>query len=195
MLLCRRWDAPEKEVEWIVYIPANRRDLQLEIVHKFHHMFLHAGIGRTVRLIRKFCWWKGIHQRVRGFVLSCSTCCRAKEGRLLNKCLPSVRDFVPLVWGIVGLDVWGPIRLSSNDENDEKVWVLTCSDHISHFLVTKVLTGCSADDIVTGVAEIIAENGLFRVCLTDQAQYFVSKRFREYLAGRSVIHCVTTLSN
>ncbi|KAF4759548.1 hypothetical protein FOZ63_021359 [Perkinsus olseni] len=146
MLLCRRWDAPEKEVEWIVYIPANRRDLQLEIVHKFHHMFLHPGIGRTV-------------------------------------------------WGIVGLDVWGPIRLSSNDENDEKVWVLTCSDYISHFLVTKVLTGCSADDIVTGVAEIIAENGLFRVCLTDQAQYFVSKRFREYLAGRSVIHCVTTLSN
>ncbi|EER20581.1 gag/pol/env polyprotein, putative [Perkinsus marinus ATCC 50983] len=174
MLLCRRWDASEKEVEWIVYIPANRRDLQLEVVHKFHHTFLHPGIGRTVRLIRKFCWWKGIHQRVRSFVLSCDACCRAKEGRLLNKCLPSVRDFVPLVWGIAGLDVWGPIRLGSNATS----W-LRCVNELF------------GRDIVTGVSEIMAENGVFRVCVTDQAQYFVSKRFREYLASRSVVHCVT----
>ncbi|EER11665.1 hypothetical protein Pmar_PMAR012978 [Perkinsus marinus ATCC 50983] len=37
----------------------------------------------------------------------------------------------------------------------------------------------------------MAENGVFRVCVTDQAQYSVSKRFREYLFSRSVVHCAT----
>ncbi|EER06917.1 gag/pol/env polyprotein, putative, partial [Perkinsus marinus ATCC 50983] len=184
-LMSRRWNSDEDDT-WVVYIPDDDK-LKDEVIDRFHRDFGHPGITKTVGLLRGVCDFKGLHRRVKHWISSCSVCCQAKYGRTLTKAISTSKSWVPLLWGVVGADLAGPIK----DADGVKHWVLLLVCYISKFVAATVIDSPGTEDVACATIELLNANGWPRVIATDQGSCFMSIRFKQLLAEHNVVHVYT----
>lgn len=72
-----------------------------------------SGITKTVGLLHAVCDSKGLHHKVKHWIASCVVCSQSKYGRSLTKAISTTKAWVPLLWGVVGADLCGSIKVST----------------------------------------------------------------------------------
>ncbi|KAF4648861.1 hypothetical protein FOL46_002397 [Perkinsus olseni] len=179
-LLLSRQFRSDGEDDHVPVIPSG--ELQDELIEKVHLGYNHPGISRMVRLVRQMGWFKGLYCAIKRFVLQCAVCAQAKEGKMLSKALSTVKNFIPMIWGVVGLDLFGPLRL----QNGTKCWVLIAVCYISRLVAVRVIDSPSAASAVAGFIEIVGQEGVPKLVVHDQGLCFMSATFKEILAQYNV---------
>ncbi|KAF4714634.1 hypothetical protein FOZ63_009157, partial [Perkinsus olseni] len=184
MLLVRefKYDNPDC---WVAKVPEG--PLQEEVIEKVHKEYIHPGIERTVQLTRRHCDLKGLHASVKRYIRSCDVCCRAREGRTIVKGFASAKLVAPVIFGVVGLDLYGPIRLANN----VKVWLLVMVCYVSKWMAVKVLEAPDVDHVLVSSMELFYESGVPNMVLSDQGSVFTALRYQQFLTEHSILHAYT----
>ncbi|EER12830.1 gag/pol/env polyprotein, putative [Perkinsus marinus ATCC 50983] len=185
MLLIRQFkdDGPDC---WVAKVPEGS-SLQEEVIEKIHKEYIHPGIKKTVRLIRRHCDFKGLHTAVKRYIRACDVCCRAREGRMIVKGFATAKLVAPVIFGVVGLDLYGPLRLKGSI----KVWLLVMVCYVSKWMAVKILEVPDVDHVLASSMELFYESGVPNMVLTDQGSVFTASRYRQFLAEHSIMHTYT----
>ncbi|KAF4646483.1 hypothetical protein FOZ61_005763, partial [Perkinsus olseni] len=80
----------------------------------------------------------------------------AREGRTIVKGFASAKLVAPVIFGVVGLDLYGPIRLANN----VKVWLLVMVCYVSKWMAVKVLEAPDVDHVLVSSMELFYESGV-----------------------------------
>ncbi|KAF4648351.1 hypothetical protein FOL47_003395, partial [Perkinsus chesapeaki] len=154
---------------WVVMIPEG--PLQEEVIDKIHKEYIHPGVKRTIQLVRRLCDFKGL----------------AREGQTIMKGLSNPKTVVPVIFGAVGLDLYGPIQTV----NGVKIWLLVMVCYVSKWMAIKVLDSADVDSVLTASVELFYESGVPVMVLTDQGSVFMSKKYRLFLKEHGIHHAYT----
>ncbi|KAF4687583.1 hypothetical protein FOZ62_022667, partial [Perkinsus olseni] len=71
----------------------------------------------------------------------------------------------PVIFGVVGLDLYGPIRLANN----VKVWLLVMVCYVSKWMAVKVLEAPDVDHVLVSSMELFYESGVPNMFLTEHS--------------------------
>ncbi|KAF4740873.1 hypothetical protein FOZ62_011716, partial [Perkinsus olseni] len=180
LLLSHLW----KSDNWVPLIPSEAVDLQREAIDYVHRLFKHPGVKAMKDLVEQFCTFKNIYREVKRFVRSCDVCAVAKTGKMLSKAISSPRCWVKLVWGIIGLDLYGPLPTA------EKSWVLIGCDYITKLVSVKIVDNPSGSAVSTAFIEMIGTEGIPKVVVSDRGGCFTSATFKQTLSRYNVVQAL-----
>lgn len=85
---------------------------------------------------------------------------------------------------LIAIDIVGKLQRS----NDNKFYILTIIDHYSRYLEAYPLTTVSSQAIMKCLNDYFAKFGLCKIMLTDNATYFTSNDFKDYLNSMKIEH-------
>ena len=164
----------------ILYRSDNKQNDQLvlpepyreKVIHLLHADQLcgHAGTRITIdRVLRRF-WWPAVHEHIRKFVKSCSTCATAKGSTRPSVNAPLQPIPVTSAMGLVSADLQGPFPKDKHGYS----YVITFIDHLTRFPVAYPLKDKSSAEVTKAVLRFICEFGCPDSLLTDRGGEFLS---------------------
>ena len=163
----------------LIYIP-DSNDLRLRVLHYKHDHILsgHPGRSKTVDLIRRdYYTWPGLHEYVKNYISSCTTCMRAKPQR--HTCKPyGLLKQLPIPerpWNSISMDFIETLPTSSGCDS-----ILVIVDRLSKqgiFIPTTI--HCTSEDLaVLFVTHVFSKHGAPEHVTSDCGSEFVSRFFR-----------------
>ncbi|KAF4648573.1 hypothetical protein FOL47_003058, partial [Perkinsus chesapeaki] len=173
-----------KHDDWVPLVPANAADLQLEAISHIHILYKHPGIKATKDLVEQVCTFKNINREVKRYIRACETCAVTKAGRMLTKTVNSLHCWVKMVWGIVGLDLYGPLPTV------EKSWVLIGTDYITKLVSVRLVNNPSASEVSTAFIEMVATEGAPKVVVSDRGSCFTASTFKQTLSKYNIVQAL-----
>ena len=156
-----------------IVIPENLREHVLELAHLGH-----PGIVAMKGSLRTKVWWPGIDKQVEQFCKSCYGC------QLVGKpCKPEPMTRTELPsgpWQDLAMDVLGP--LPSGDT------ILILIDYYSRYFEVEVTKSITSEKINAVMSKWFVTHGLPMSIRTDNAAYFTSEKFRNYMKVNGITH-------
>ncbi|GAA5883412.1 hypothetical protein JCM1840_000196 [Sporobolomyces johnsonii] len=127
------------------------------VVSRSHELVGHLGAAKTLAYVRRFFWWKSLHQDVVDFCRSCEPCCRGKSTTTKPFGFLHPLDPPPRCWSRVGMDfvVGLPVSLFEGRPVDS---ILTVTDYLSKMVVLLPLASTAT---AMAVADVF-HSGVFR---------------------------------
>jgi len=119
-------------------------DLREELIFWFHTSRYggHSGIGRTVRRMRQFVWWRGMHQDTTKYISQCLPCKRHRPPTTIKTFKGVLSKPQPMQ--VVSLDFVGPRIWGCR-----KVYYIVAIDHASRFMMAKETADTSGKEVLT----------------------------------------------
>ena len=129
----------------------------------------HPGRNRTLNLIRKRYWWKGLNGDVRRWVRACHSCGRRKTPRPLNVGLTQpMHQSRP--FHTVAIDIVGPCLETTNGH----MYILTMIDVFTRYPIAIPIPNRKASTIMFAIYEhIVCHYGIPTRILSDRAKEFI----------------------
>ena len=158
----------------VICIP---QKLRFDVLRNYHDLLPNAHLGyfKTVNKIRERFWWKNMDSFIRQYLRTCDLCERRKVPRTKPSGLAQ-----PIVvhdkWEYVGLDFKGPLKRS---KGFEFIIVLTCS--FTKYAIAKPTRKADAKTVAKFLFnDVMCIYGCPKVIITDRAQCFMGKVFKEF---------------
>jgi transposase InsO family protein len=184
-LLMRRLHHP------VPYVPEGEiRKSILRIYHDTAANGAHFGRNKTLHKIKTRYFWPMMNKDIDNYVKSCIPCAQHNPRR--QKTPGKLRPIQPPegVWQLVAMDFHGPINPASQRGNK---YIITLTDILSKFMVTKAVRDNSAQTVVRFLKEdIISKFGTPRCILTDNGTHFTSSLTNELIKQIGATHLYST---
>ena len=136
-----------------------------------HMLAGHLGRAKTLARIRRQYLWPGMATDVKTHVKNCLTCAKRKAYGAAKAPLNPIPTEHP-VWGLIAMDVVGPITESRNGNK----YILVLSDYASRYVMTFPMANQSSETVAKILVNgVISKYGAPRTVLTDQGSNFLSK--------------------
>jgi len=153
-------------------------DEKLIIFRQFHDSVLggHAGVGKTIRKIKRQFNWPGLKADIKKYIKNCDSC---QKNKVTNKKIKqpmvitttSSRPFEKLF-----LDIVGPLVTKASGNN----YILTMQDDLTKYSLGVALPNHTANTVAEAfVLHFVCIHGIPETILTDQGTDFLSKTFTE----------------
>ena len=156
----------------------NDQERKKEVLHLYHDHVLagHLGFRKTLELIRRRYWWKGMVKEVKSYCQSCDTCQKAKvsrhspTGKLLPLPIPDRN------WQYLTMDFI--VKLPKSNKMDSILVVVDRRSKQSHFIpTTEAITAEKTAKLVFN--HIVCKHGLPQSIVSDRGPQFKSKFWKE----------------
>lgn len=170
-------------------LPVIPRHLQPVIVRLYHSssVRMHAGITRTLGILRKRFAWRKMRDTVVAVIAACLPCQRVKAA-LAQKGAP----LLPLPregpWHTVGMDLFGPLPTTVARNK----FVLVIVDHFTKWPIAVPLRTTTAAVVIDQLFLLINEHGCPCRLLTDRGPQFMDKTVRALCAKLGTEKVFTT---
>ncbi|CAB0007129.1 unnamed protein product [Nesidiocoris tenuis] len=151
----------------------------VDVIFRYYHSSVlgsHWGIKRTVQAIKRNFYWPNMFKQIRDRIKSCVNCLENKVERAKPKGeLSSSPD--TRVGQTLYIDIAGPLPPSYGYQH-----ILICVDGMSRYTVIAPLTRATSDTIINALRQQVFRYFGFRErIVTDNATYFTSKKFTNFL--------------
>ena len=136
----------------------------------------HFGRDRTLDLLKRKWYWRGMSKDVEEYVQSCDRCQKIKSGRNI---LPALQPIVPSrPWAVVTLDFVGSFFPAVNTSHTE------CLVMVDKFTKMVHLAGCKKEISAKETAglvikHVVALHGIPEEILSDRGPQFDSQVWRD----------------
>ncbi|CAB0037714.1 unnamed protein product [Trichogramma brassicae] len=152
------------------------RSMRKSLVVRFHDYNGHQGVERTLELMSRKYYFRGMRRYVKQHVYSCFQCLAAKTrpGRQrgeLHPIPPGKRPFE-----IVNVDHVGPFVRSSS--GNRVVFVLI--DNLTKFVILTAMKGTRASTVIKAMENFVCDFGAPKRIISDRGPCFMSANFREF---------------
>ena len=160
----------------LIYIP-DSNDLRLRILHYKHDHILsgHSGQNKSVDLIRRDYTWPGLHEFVKKYIKTCTTCMRSKPQRHKPYSLLKQLPVPERPWNSISMDFIETLPTSSGCDS-----ILVIVDRLSKqgiFILTTI--HCTSEDLAgLFVMHVFSKHGVPEHVTSDRGPEFVSRFFR-----------------
>jgi transposase InsO family protein len=162
----------------------------LEIYHDSSANGAHFGRDKTLHKIKQRYFWPTMTKDIHNHVKSCLPCAQFNPRR--QKPPGALKPLKPPegVWQLIAMDFHGPLTPASQRGNK---YILSATDVLSKFVVTKAVRDCTARTAARFVKEdLISKFGTPRCILTDNGTHFTACMMEELLAQIGITHLYAT---
>ena len=160
-----------------IVMPSLLRDKVLELGHEGH-----PGIVVMKQRLRSKLWWPGMDRDIEKY---CKTCYGCQLVTPNNRPEPMIRRDLPeKPWQHLCADILGPLPSGEN--------LFVVVDYYSRWKEIFILKTVTSEKLIQCLKSLFAVHGLPLSVQTDNAQYFNSAEFNDYLSSLSVEHRNTT---
>lgn len=152
-----------------IFVPPTLRQKILSMVHKEH-----VGMVKSKKLIRTSVWWPKIDLDLEHFISSCKPC----------QTFASRRNNAPLVSRNKSAFPFERIHLDHfYFEND---WYLVIVDDFSNWCDVDYNRSCSTIYVIETLRRFMANFGLPKIVVSDNATCFTSEQFKNFLSYNGI---------
>jgi hypothetical protein len=162
-------------------VPWEDRDLQEEIIRTVHESCGHTNGQRTLAVIKRHFYWKGMRQHCERYCQKCMPCIITKTKRKFHHYC-GVSPWSEKLWTIVGVDhAHLPVV-----ESDGKKYTgyISITDYVSKFTVTSATTTRTTQEVTQYMEHVFGILGYPQMIVHDGASVFVNKAFHDYARKR-----------
>lgn len=141
----------------------------------------HAGMIKTRSAICSRFYWLGMTIDIDKWVSKCDACQHKRKVSERDKCQHERTDLpaplrresikVSAVWQLVGIDLTGPLPVTSDGYN----YILTATDYFSKWVEAFPLKTKSAAEVTQRLCSLIYRHGCPKRILSDRGQEFVNE--------------------
>ena len=155
-----------------VVVPPPGRPKLMEQLHECH-----PGISRMKNLARSFVWWPGIDENIEETVKTCAPCQRARH-------LPPTAPLQPWEWPA---RPWARLHLDYAEPLLGQMFLILVDAH-SKWMEVKVVKTATSSITIEHLRNIFATHGLPEMLVTDNATYFTSQEFQDFVKLNGIRH-------
>jgi transposase InsO family protein len=160
---------------------SNDRNRQLDVLHTHHDNVLsgHYGYRKTLDLIMRRYWWKGLRKDVKKYIETCDVCQKSKSGRQSphGKLIP-----LPIPernWEKITMDFI--VKLPKSNKYDSILVIVDRRSKMAHFIP------CNETITAEGTARLVFEHivckhGVPQSIVSDRGPQFKSKFWKKLWA-------------
>ena len=132
------------------------------LLHEFHNCRGHQRYTRTINLLKRKCWWKGMRRDVKYHINNCITCSKNLPHTSYH---PQLHLEIPKVpFTCVAIDAIGKLPTTSSGNK----YALTCIDLLTSYMIAVPMLDKIAESIVEAyLSAILSRAGASMVCLSD----------------------------
>ena len=167
------------------------KELRKEILWSLHddRVSGHLGIAKTYDRLRRRFYWPKMFRSVYRYVNRCIDCQGKKKTPGRKYGLGQMMETPVIPFETVGCDLLGKFKPS----NDNKSYIVVCTDHCSRFVVTAALEDIKAETVAKFLIEkVVLIYGEPKKILTDQGKQFTSALMQSILDTVRTKHIRTT---
>ncbi len=162
-----------------LYVPFKRLQTKVMAANHDHVTAGHVGMDKTVELVARHYYWRGIAQTVQRYVKSCLLCQRMKSSNQKPAGLMQPLPIPDNTWEHVSLDLIGPLPTTANGFN----CIVTVVDKLSkmaHFIATTTTVDAP------GLAKLLMHNvfkhhGFPKALISDRDTRFTSAYWKSFI--------------
>lgn len=176
--------SPRNSLLYLLVIPETMKQSVLEQAHDVPSSG-HFGIKRTLDTIRRRFWWPTLDQDVRHYVRTCDKCQkrkadnRPKEGLMVPMPIPAQP------FEIVGIDLLGPLPLSSSKKNH----ILVITDYLTKFVIASPMRKTTTARIADHLKRLLFfKHGIPKTVVTDNGANLTSYEMRKLFELLKITH-------
>ena len=131
-------------------------------MHEFHKYRGHQGCARTLILLKRKFWWKGIRRDIKYHINNCITCSKILHNTLYH---PQLHLKIPKVpFTCIAIDAIGKLPTTSSGNK----YTLTCIDLLTSYVIAVPMPDKTAESIVVAyLSGILSRAGASMVCLSN----------------------------
>jgi len=151
---------------------------KLVIFKQFHDSILggHAGIGRTIRKIKRQFNWPGLKSDVKNYIKNCESCQKNKVTNRKIKQPMVITTTSSKPFEKIFLDIVGPLVTTVSGNT----YILTMQDDLTKYSLGVPIPNHTANTVAEAfVVHFVCIHGIPETILTDQGTDFLSKTFAE----------------
>ena len=136
--------------------------LTYTLVHEFHNCRGHQGCTRTLNILKRKFWWKGMRRDIKYHINNCITCSKNLPNTSYH---PQLHLEIPKVpFACIAIDTIGKLPTTSS----ENIYILTCIDLLTSYVIEVPMPDKTAKSIVEAyLSGIVSRAGASMVCLSD----------------------------
>ena len=155
-------------------------------IHYVHQQFGHSGPSLTLYKVRKRVWVTSGRLQVKKAIYKCA--CR--KTILLNERMgqiPEWRTQDPQIWSRVGTDVFGPLYVKSDQEDEPKAiktFGILYTDLVSRGVFIDLLYSADTEGVLRSVRKLTSLYGSAKIYYSDNASYYkkASLEIKQFMA-------------
>ena len=168
-----------------LFVPQELREAMLFWFHTSRYGG-HSGVNRTLRRMKQFVWWSGMHKDVTKYISNCLPCKRHRpqtQQKTFSGVLTKPQPLQMISLDFVGPRVWG----------SKKVYFIVGIDHASRFAMAKVCPGPTTNEAIS----FLTSNWMSvfqapEAILVDRGASFISTEFRSFITNEIGAYVVYT---
>jgi hypothetical protein len=172
-------------------LTAHTPDEKKQIIQDYHDSLQagHQGITKTLKMMLKRYYWRGIQKDVSDYIKKCATCQTAKHDRVDRKAPRKIVQLPESRNEKVALDIVGPLPPTRGGYK----YILTLQDCLTKFAQAYPLVEQTTETILEKLTKYyIPSHGLPKSILTDQGSTFVSQLNEEFCELFKIQHLKCT---
>ena len=150
--------------------------LRQTFLHKLH--LNHPGMVTMKSIARELVWYPGMDRDIEYFVSNCPNCQQ-------HRSKPPQNSFIFITWPAPSRP-WSRVRI--DHFFFENSVCLIAVDAKSHYIEVELVKNTSVEETVTALRIIFSHNGLPDVICSDNASYFTSYLFVQFLQNNDIEH-------
>ena len=151
------------------------KTLTSKIIDELHQM--HPGICRMKALARSYVWWPGIDMQLENKVRTCGAC--QTNRKMPEKAPLHPWEYPSGPWKRLHIDYAGPYR--------NKMFLII-TDAYSKWMEVHIQNSCTTAATIISLTKTFATYGLPEQIVSDNATYFSSAEFEEFIKMNGIHH-------
>lgn len=180
--LDNRWFFVDKSKERQIFRLYIRDEDEKKKILRTIHDNGHFGLFKNEEEVRRRFWWPNWRKDVREMVYGCRRCEAFKSNAEKTK-LPMIPSDVEYTnWNRLGLDICGPLSLSSKGFK----YIVVLQDYATKFMVAGAFKDTRTENLVSWLIEIFSMFGWPAVLVCDRGSQFESAMFNKFLADNNI---------
>jgi hypothetical protein len=170
---------------------AHTEDEKKNIIKDYHDSLQagHQGITKTLKMILKRYYWRGIQKDVHDYIVNCPVCQISKHDRIDRTAPRTIVQTPEKRNEKIALDIVGPLPETENGN----IYILTLQDCLTKLVQAYPLKDQKSESILKMlIKNYIPSFGIPKSILTDQGRNFVSELNTEFCEYFKIKHIKCT---
>lgn len=156
------------------------------VIKYFHKsLYNHIGYNKLLPIIKKYCVFSDMKERVRKYLLSCEAC------KLVNQSNQAVGLFKPLPPPTEVNERWHLDFIQGLPPCGDITSILVIIDHVSRFAQAYPIDTLSTERVLEVLEKAFTTHGQPKHIVTDSASCFANYSFGAQMEKRSIVHTMT----
>ena len=146
------------------------------LIHQFHNCGGHQGCARTLNVLKRRFWWKGMQKDVKYYISNCITCSKNLPNVLCHSQLHLEIPKFP--FACIAIETIGKLPTTSSGNR----YALTCIDLFTSYIIPVPMPDKTAESIVeVYLSSILATVRASMVCLLDNGSELKNRQMNTVL--------------